>query len=225
MTTTAREIDKAPLTRFLQATRNRDPREQELESYIRAAGPSQKDQQTLRRWQHLQESGDIETEVCTNCWAISIRQPDDDTEPLLFNACSGCQREICDQCHNHVPGPQREACLCRECALETPSVPEWIEPVKAIVRQYMLDCQRKGRNYRDGRVLNGFLRRHPQPVEDGFQIRKWHLLCRKNKLHSMVCTNCEIVAVSERGSDLHHDKWQCPAPGTRPDIEARAGNA
>lgn len=102
---------------FLMATGDTNPKYDAIERYIDQEKPGTKERTMLRAWQQLQEHGAIATEVCTSCWTIAVQKPNDEfVEPLLLNTCSDCYTTICIFCHQHVPGPREEDCLCNECA-------------------------------------------------------------------------------------------------------------
>ena len=153
--TTASKIDSALILPFIQATKNDQPSRRDIAKYVSTTNPPMEQVAQLQTWQASSEDGLIETETCTNCWAISVLDSESTNEPVLVNGCDGCQKTICNFCHIHVQGPYEHRCVCDECAQITETVPTEYDEVRNIILNYTARCEASSKNYLDGRVLNG----------------------------------------------------------------------
>ena len=108
------------LVPFMKLTGELEPHDDEIERYIANQAPPPAESEALRQWLDEAQTGTAEVEVCTNCWAIEVLDPDDpDSAQLHFNACERCQRSICNFCHQHPAADRRNRCLCGDCGTET----------------------------------------------------------------------------------------------------------
>lgn len=119
--TTASRIKAHQLVPFFRETMSLNPSVDEVEHYIAQAQPSGRSALNLRRWQRAETAGDIETDVCTNCWAISVLDAGHQEEGILLTACEDCQRTICNFCHvdehdGEDDDGDRGRCRCGKCA-------------------------------------------------------------------------------------------------------------
>ena len=95
------------------------PLDEDIEQYINRETPTRDVAANLRLWQRANETGTVETDFCTNCWAISVLDTGRAAEPVLLNTCEGCYKTICNFCHVHNTGDER--CLCGDCAGTPPA--------------------------------------------------------------------------------------------------------
>jgi len=116
--TTASRIRAHQLVPFFRETRNLSPSADEVEQYVIEAKPSGRAAQNLRRWQRAEAAGELETDICTNCWAISVQNAGDQEEGVLLTGCQDCGRTICNFCHVHTECEEDERCRCQDCDVE-----------------------------------------------------------------------------------------------------------
>ena len=98
---------------YLGENHDTRPAAEQIDAHIRELGLAPEDAGVLRAWQGDQEDGRTITDHCS-CGNLVV-SPDEEHR-LNMTACDGCQQNVCDQCHQHVPGPREEKCLCGECA-------------------------------------------------------------------------------------------------------------
>ena len=111
--TTASQINAQLLIQFFRDRDESYPSDEDIKQYISRANPTKDVAANLQLWQQANETGTVETDFCTNCWAISVLDRGHAEEPVLLNACEGCYKTICNFCHTHNNADER--CLCSDC--------------------------------------------------------------------------------------------------------------
>ena len=201
----ATTIDSALILPFIQATKNDQPSKSDITKYVKAENPPEAEVAQLEAWQKAHEDGLIETEICTNCWAISVMDVNSTAEPVLINQCDDCQKTICNCCHVHVPGPSEQRCLCTECAQSTETVPVEYSDVKQIIYHYTGRCEDSGKDHLDGRVLNGYIQKSNFTPDEISALRDWRAKLKKGKLIIFICRLCSHMSISEHEIETAHE--------------------
>ena len=209
--TLATDINPNLLLPFLRLHEPGDPDEAAIAAFITDQQPGPLVHDNLLRWYDATQRLDVETDVCTNCWAITV-VPTGSTvhEPIMPNACDGCQRTICDNCHRHQPGPWHERCQCPPCADATPTMPDQYESVRHVLAQYLDDCALREAIPTEANTLNRFLVRHNPSTrrkvgaETISVMRDWRTQSARGDIYNLRCRTCNVMAISEEQDDLVH---------------------
>ena len=216
MTIATPRIDTDLLRPFLQLHHPEDADHAAVAEFIIDQRPDARSRQNLINWHHAHQKLEVQTEVCTNCWAISVTPPGSLTqEPVRLNACEGCQRVICDLCYQHQPGPWREKCQCRDCADQTPTVPEQYQDAAPALLEYLRFTLSNGLPHLRAATIAMFLAINPQHHQHSDVMQQWRRQAAQGHLHTLHCPRCRLLAISHDPDHSQHGHSQdCRSPTT-----------
>ena len=205
------------LVPFIQHTREHNPSRNDIARYLTEKSPPRTERTALVAWQRIQEAGIVETEVCTNCWSIEIIDLVHEQASLLhLNTCTSCYETICNFCHQHVPGPNADECVCSPCKMTIETVPDEYAEAAKHISHYMAGTILAGYTVDDEYRFNTFLSNEAldckMESETEKTVREWFEQNRKGTIQTRICTLCGQVFIGYYDEDVEHPCPKCPAP-------------